>query len=360
MKKLFVLLVFGIFALGLSAPALVQAQSADNATVENILGESAGALPDSPFYGLKKFGEGIQLFFTFDKVEKVKLKYRLAQLRLMEADAMARLNKTRLAENALSEYAAGLNETEDDENSLSAAGRNVSSIADLIGNNTYRHILVLQKVYNKVPDSAKPAIKKVLENSMTRQEKIAEKIADNNTVNITITVGNETVTREVPAAFAEKFLETAREMRKKIGEEVNIENNTDLKEHIAEKTGINMEKAREQIADAREQINEISQKLASLNVTNLAADKLLQNAEAHLNKSEQAFGAGKYGEAFGQAISAEAVAMSAKKLAAAREKIGEKKTEMRKIVSEKAETGNAVAKSAQVSNMKVSTNQDAE
>lgn len=339
MKKLFVLFVFGVFAIGMAPAVFAQTAETGNATGETIIGESAGTLPDSPFYGLKRFGEGIQSFFTFDQIEKTKLKYRLAQLRLMEADAMASLNKTQLAGNALNEYEDDLNEAASDKERLSASGRNTTELADIVGNGTYRHILVLQNVYGKVPDSAKSAIMDAIEKTLEKQGQISQEHSDAGLVNITITIGNRTITRQVPAGFAERFLEKAGELKGKISEEVEIENETELKSDIAEKTGIDREKAQEQIDDAREQVNEAAQKLASLNITNSTANKLLQNAESHLNKSEQAFNDGKYGEAFGQAISAESIAKNAEKLAIAREKIEGKKTEISEMISEKRDGG---------------------
>lgn len=313
MKKLFVLFVFGVFALGLSASVIAQAQTTDNATGENILETSAGTLPDSPFYGLKKFGEGIQTFFTFDRIEKAKLKYRLAQLRLAEAEAMSRLGKAAIAENMIKEYENGLADVEADENTISAAGRNASAIADLVGNNTYRHILVLQKVYEKVPDSAKTAIRKVIENSMERQSKMAEKLAGNNTVNITITVGNETVTREVLARFAEKFLENARELKNKVKEEVKIENEDTLKGKIAEKIEIAKDKVLEQINDSKEKLAKIENNItADANIT--ALNKVINEAKTHLNAAENAFNDGKYREAYNHAILAEKALNVAKKI----------------------------------------------
>lgn len=335
MKKLFVLFVFGIFTIGMAPVVFAQTQTTDNATGENILETSAGALPDSFFYGFKRFGEGVQLFFTFDNLEKAKLKYSLAQTRLAEAEAMAGLNKTQLAENALKEYETGLNETEADKNSLSAAGRNVSAIADLVGNNTYRHILVLQKVYEKVPDSAKAAIKKALENSMEKQQKIAERIAGNNTINITITVGNETVTRMVPAGFAEKFLEKAREAEKNAGEEVNIQNVEDLKQKLSEEVGIAKEKVSREISDTREKIA----KVEGMNFTGVnqsTLDRILGEAKIHLANSEALFSQGKYRESYQQALAAGKVLDVAERLYKNAENI-------EKTIAEKMEIGKVKA-----------------
>lgn len=334
MKKLFVLFVISVFALGLSAPALAQTQATDNATGENILETSAGMLPDSPFYGLKKFGEGIQLFFTFDQIEKAKLKYKLAQLRLAEAEIMARLDKLQHAENALKDYENRLADVEADEKAISAAGRNASAIADLVGNSTYRHILVLQKVYEKVPESAKPAIMRVMENSMERHSKMAESAgqADKEFVNITIAAGNRTITREVPARLAEKFLDSARELKERLMEEVRIENKDMLKERIAEKIEITKGKAEEQIKEVREMLaNTEGDITADANITALA--RITNEAKTRMNAAEAAFGQGNYREAYNHAIAAEKALMVAESIVSGAEnieKIAAEKLDIRK------------------------------
>lgn len=160
MKKAFAFFIFAAFILGSVPAALAQSAETGNATAQDILGTSAGTLPDSPFYPFKRFGESLQLFFTFDILEKAKMKYAFAQTRLAEADAMARRNKTQLADNALNEYEADLNETASDEKKFSAAGINITELADLVGLNMQKHILVLEDVYSKFPDGAKPAILK--------------------------------------------------------------------------------------------------------------------------------------------------------------------------------------------------------
>lgn len=328
MKKLFVLFALGVLAIGMAPIALAQAQTADNATGESILETSAGTLPDSPFYGLKKFGEGIQLFFTFDQIEKAKLKYKLAQLRLAEAETMARLGKAAIAENALRDYENGISEVEADENAISVSGRNTSAIADIVGNNTYRHILVLQKVYQKVPESAKPAIRAVLEKSFERQSKIAERIADRGNVNITIAAGNRTITREVPAKLAEKFLEKAREVRGRTGEGVEIEDEDVLKEKIAEKITIAKDKVMEQITDTKEKLALVEANASSANLT--ALGRVIGEAKAHLNAAEAAFSKNNFREAYRHAILAEKAAKVA-------ERIIEKADNIEKIIAEKLE-----------------------
>src|SRR3989344_6026169 len=51
--------------------------------------EDAGMLPDNPFYGFKRLGEGLRLAFTFDGKGKEKLHLEFAKTRLAEAKKLA-------------------------------------------------------------------------------------------------------------------------------------------------------------------------------------------------------------------------------------------------------------------------------
>lgn len=52
-----------------------------------------GTLPDSPFYGLKRFFEGIGTAFTFDQEARATRSLELAELRLAETRAIAEKGK---------------------------------------------------------------------------------------------------------------------------------------------------------------------------------------------------------------------------------------------------------------------------
>src|SRR3989344_4894489 len=80
---------------------------------------NAGVLPDSPLYGLDKLFEGLQLALTFGNVGKADLKYRIAEERLAEAEA---LDNPDLAESTLEEYESELDEVNTDVENAVATG----------------------------------------------------------------------------------------------------------------------------------------------------------------------------------------------------------------------------------------------
>jgi len=138
----------------------------------------AGMLPDNPLYGLKRFGEQLRLWFTFNEMERLKLKLHLTEIRLAEMKVLMLSNRTELAERIRNEYENGLDEVQAEINKSLALGRNITALAEHVGNRTYKHILVLQGVLEKVPDSAKPAIERVINRSIIRHEIAVEKILE--------------------------------------------------------------------------------------------------------------------------------------------------------------------------------------
>lgn len=325
--KIIIGMILGFF---IAMMPLVVAQETAEASSEDVLGVQAGATPDSWTYGFKRFFENAQLWFTFDPEAKAKLKYKLAQIRLAEAALMAEKNKTQLALRAIEEYENGLSETNQDAERLAAIGRNATELRELVGNATYKHVLVLQRVWKKVPEQAKAAIERNIERALERHSQIAERF-DKEPVNMTISIGNRTITRQVPAKLAEQMLEKASELRKKFRQEVNITDRENLAEKIAEKIEIRKEKAEEKINDAREAIADAESKVTGTNIT--AAEKLLNQSRTHLEKAETAFANKKYGEAFAQAIAAENQANNAKRLVTVKEKVAE----IRETIKEKRE-----------------------
>jgi len=73
------------------------------------------------------------------------------------------------------------------------------------------------------------------------------------------------------------------------------------------------QRASEQIGEAREEIVDAEEELGDCESG--PAKKLLEQAKEHLEKAEKAFEEGEYGEAFGQAISAEQLAENAERFA---------------------------------------------
>src|SRR3989338_11378061 len=118
------------------------------------LGESAGILPDSPIYGIKRFWESVQITFAGGDVAKAKLKYRFAEKRLAEASEMLKAGKSQHLEKMLKEYETELQEANDDTEKATAAGKKIDEIVGLAGNKTSKHLAVLNRLLDKVPETA--------------------------------------------------------------------------------------------------------------------------------------------------------------------------------------------------------------
>ncbi len=76
------------------------------------LASQAGILPTSPFYGLKRFGESVELLLTFSATGKAQLLSYLATVRSAEAAAMIETKHPKEAEQALSQYAVELSQAD--------------------------------------------------------------------------------------------------------------------------------------------------------------------------------------------------------------------------------------------------------
>lgn len=244
-------------------------------------------IPGNLFYGFKRFGENIKLYFIFDDAKKAEYRYRLAELRLAEANKLSDGGKDDLAEQILSEYQNELNLTDEDIKKAIALGKNITALIDLINDKNYYHIIVLKKVH-KNPFKARLAI----ERSLEYKAKILKHTKDREMVNMTVIVNNQTVSVTVPEKFAEKFIEKAEKYEEK--ENVRAE--------------VKKEVAQEEIDYAKEKISE----LQDLNLTG-PSKVLYENAQKHLENAEIAFNESKYGKAFGQAIAAQRLVRNVKK-----------------------------------------------
>ncbi len=306
---------------------------AQETAAEDLLGTQAGDTPDSWTYGFKRFFENVQLWLTFDNLEKAKVKYRFAQLRLAEAGKLVEKNRTELAQQLMREYETELNDTNSISETALAQGRNITALVDIMNENAYRHMLVLQKVYGKVPESAKPALEKVMEISLERHREAVARIEGRELVNITLTVGNETITRTVPAKLVDKFLEKADEIKRKHKEEIEINDSEDLQEKVAEKLGLVKERVREFIDDVKEDLAEIES--VETNVT--ALQKIIEEAQTHISQAETAFSEDKLREAYHHAVLAKKAVNVADRLLHRAENIEKVIAEKLEIRQEKAQ-----------------------
>jgi hypothetical protein len=115
-------------------------------------------LPDSPFYGFSRWFEKVRMFFTFSEEEKAKLNLHFAELRVAEAKSLVEKGKIQYAEGLLKDYESELNESQRRLQNQIRLGRNVTLLAELVANATHKHLTILEKISEKVPEPAQRAI----------------------------------------------------------------------------------------------------------------------------------------------------------------------------------------------------------
>lgn len=159
-KKIIAFAILGALML----TGVAQAQTADL--------PDPGTLPNSPFYFVKSFFEGAGTFFTFGNSAKAERYLALAEKRLTEAEALATQGDER-AQAAVARY----------EKQYAQAKERAERADDLdleaqINDATTRHLSVLDRVLERVPEQAKESVRAAKERSVTGQLESLRKIAE--------------------------------------------------------------------------------------------------------------------------------------------------------------------------------------
>jgi len=127
-----------------------------------------GLTPDSPFYFLDTWGKNIGMFFTFGNEAKVRKALQYAEERLAETRTMAAKNRVREMERAANDYdgfMAMVNER------LEAAVQQGLSdnISERVALATAKHLNILDRVKDQVPEQAREALTHARTASMNGQ-----------------------------------------------------------------------------------------------------------------------------------------------------------------------------------------------
>ena len=122
----------------------------------------AGVTPDSWLYGLKKFSENIDLFFTFDDLVKAEKLAYYAELRLAEAKELAENGKTEFVNDLVKEYKLNLENSNELVETAQQFGKNVTKVTGLIAVSTSIHVDILEEVLQQVPEKTKLSIQNAI------------------------------------------------------------------------------------------------------------------------------------------------------------------------------------------------------
>ena len=217
--------------------------------------EDAGTTPDSILYGLDKAFERIGLAFTFGQANKAEKRLNHANERIAELKEMIDKGKPEYADDLVKDYNNKINKANEIAAIAKLLREDKSKLSELIALATAKHLLILDDVREKVPDSAKETIVKAKESSIDNQKKALRVLAE-----------------DKPEKAVEIHLETANNILNKAREKAESNEDEEVEEKIEEF---------EKIADFG---NEISQIAKGLGKDTTTVDQLIALATSkHLD-----------------------------------------------------------------------------
>ena len=129
-----------------------------------------GMLPTSSFYFLKSWTESIGTFFTFGDVAKAERFLELSEKRLAEIDALTLAGETEAAEEVMNRYEKQLGHAFQWAEKAKLGGKDMGEVLGKVSEATFKHQGVLMNVLERVPDQAKGAIERAMQQSMRGYE----------------------------------------------------------------------------------------------------------------------------------------------------------------------------------------------
>lgn len=137
-----------------------------------------GITPDSPFYVFDTLGEDISLFFAFGDEAKTKKAVAIANEKVAEVQVMAEKDNEEGALKAAERYGEVISTAAEKLSTAAQSGEGFdTALAELIAKATAIHVSVLTDVYEKVPDQAKPAIERAMQQSARGQEEAVQAVS---------------------------------------------------------------------------------------------------------------------------------------------------------------------------------------
>lgn len=143
MKYVIVIVLFGLMLAGPTSAATAN---------------DPGILPDSPFYALKRLGENVGTFFTFNKAEKAERLSGLAELRIAEAQEMIKKGKTEHATRAVQDYERQIRKATSYVDALEQGTAKTTAAAESVSETAVQQQKILTTLFNEVPETATGAI----------------------------------------------------------------------------------------------------------------------------------------------------------------------------------------------------------
>ncbi len=145
--------------------------------------EEPNILPDSPFYFLKNWARNIQSFFTFNSLDKARLKEKIANEKLIELKRLIEQNKNReTIENALRNYQNEIGEMERVTERIRERAEENAEVGEFLDKFIQQQTLhqgLLQKLEEQVPAEVLEKIKEAREEHLERFSEVMNRLEEN-------------------------------------------------------------------------------------------------------------------------------------------------------------------------------------
>ena len=254
MKKFITFFLCCSLALTFCFPGVAYAQGEDELP-------DPGITPDSPFYFFDTLGKKLGLVFTFGDEAKAKKALDYAEERLAEANAMALTNKLQEMTQATGEYEQFMATV--NERLQATVQQNASTnISEKVALATQKHLDVMDRVRDRVPEEGQEALDRAQERSLNEQLHALRALAEHqperateinldgiqNRLHRALEKASENATDDVENATddVENAIEDAEKLRR-FGQEISeiarglSDNTTTVDELVARATSVHLE-----------------------------------------------------------------------------------------------------------------------
>lgn len=272
----------------------------------------AGTTPDSALYGLDKAFERIGLALTFNKATKAEKRLEIAAERLAELKEMTDKGKPEYSDDLAEEYENNIKEANIIATTAKLLREDKSKLTELIALATSKHLSVLDRVKEKVPEQAKEAIAKAKEASINGQKNALKALSEDKPkkaaeINLNSVKGRLNRAKEKAATgesegveealeeyaqmtelskeLAEKDADAAEDIADDFNEQLadldEIEDKAVVKEKIKEKKSSSLEKQRDVLRNLAKNKPE-----KAIEIFSKAAEARLNRAKAKAEENE--------------------------------------------------------------------------
>jgi predicted RNA-binding Zn ribbon-like protein len=243
---------------------------------------SVSIMPDSWWYGMKRFFEGVDLFFTFDEVDKAKKCIRYAEMRLAEAREMVAQGESEVIPDLIQEYQSRLNESSTLLQRSQAAGRNAWEVQEYAAVRALLHQEAWDDLQEAVPVRVRAVVHRALNYSQEHADEVLE-VLESGEPRVAAEIQLRSVERNIQRIrrnIQENNTETLTKLIRECEEKMNISQR--VMERVMDSAGTNCSEVERLFAEVTQQHNELLQQ-ARNSVSSSEIRSVISNA---LNASD--------------------------------------------------------------------------